>query len=310
MTRRRPQRHAGQRLFSISDFEAFMNISKILGKAALCTGVLAALILAGCGGGGGDSSSASQTSASTGVFVDSAVAGLTYVSGGTTGKTDSTGAFQYTAGNTVTFKVGDIVLGTVTPKAVITPVTLVSGATDETNATVANIAKFLQTIDDDNNPANGITISAAVNAAAAGKVINFAQTTTAFDADATVLATVAALTTATTAGAHALVTTATAQSHLRSNLLARLVGTYSGTYSGATSGTFSVTINSYGVISGTGVQAGIPFNISGTVASNGTGTFGSAGIATFNGSVNPDTGAFSGTWSSTDGTGTYSGKKQ
>jgi hypothetical protein len=286
-----------------------MRTSTSLHKIILAA--LAALALVSCGGGGGGSASSTPAAATTGTgrFVDAAVEGLTYTSGGISGTTDASGNFTYTVGQNVTFKIGDVVLGTVTPRAVVTPVTLIAAASDETNATVTNIAKFLQSIDDDNNTANGIKISNAANTAALARTLNFAQSTTAFETDATVLAAVAAITAATTAGTRTMVSTATAQSHLRSNLLARLAGSYTGTYTGASSGTFSVAISSAGVITGSGLQSGTTFSITGTVASNGVGTFGSAGIATFSGTVNADTGALSGTWTSSQGSGTYSGSR-
>jgi len=75
----------------------------------------------------------------------------------------------------LTFKVGDVVRGSAVAQAFMSPVTLISGATDETNVTVTNIAKFLQTVDDDNNPSNGIQITSGIHSAAVGRTINFAH---------------------------------------------------------------------------------------------------------------------------------------
>lgn len=287
-----------------------MHIAKTYKAAAFCAGILAATLLTSCGGGSAEP--AADASLPSGVFIDSAVAGLTYVSGTTTGTTDSTGRFEYQTGETVTFSIGGVTLGTVNPKGVITPVDLVPGATDETNATVTNIARFLQTIDDDGDPSNGITISAAAAAAAAGSNVNFSQTTAAFEGDGDVTAAVTAITTATAAGVRPLVTEAAAKAHLQANLIARLAGTYAGTYTGDSSGTFNVTVNSAGNVSGVGVENGLSFAITGTVASNGTGSFsGNAGAATFSASINPDTGAITGTWQwvGVPGGGTLSGQK-
>lgn len=277
--------------------------------ATACAGMLAAVMLAGCGGG---SSEPDATAAmGSGRFVDSAVSGLSYVSGGTSGTTDATGSFQYEIGKTVTFSVGGVSLGTVTPKAIVTPVDLVTDATDETHRNVVNIARFLQTIDDDANPANGITISAAARTAAQGLSMNFAQDINVFEADADVVAAVNTITAATTSGARLLITAEAARDHLRSNLIEQLAGTYSGTFVGTFSGNFSVTINSAGSISGGGTDhLGDNFVVSGLVQSNGEGTFGAAGCATFSGSINRDTGALSGSWTGQCGSGTYSGKLQ
>ncbi|MEN3293256.1 MAG: hypothetical protein V7642_2509 [Burkholderiales bacterium] len=274
----------------------------------------AALVLGACGGGGGGGD-ANQGAGGSGKFIDSAVEGLTYVSGATTAKTDAAGTFNNGDSKEVTFKVGDVVLGKLSPKGIVTPVDLVAGATDENNDTVANIAKFLQTIDDDNNPSNGIKISAAADAAAKGKTVNFAQTTAAFDADSSVQSALAAITAATAAGAHSPVTTANAKSHLKASLLARYAGTYSGTYSGSSSGTYTVTVNNNGTISGSGKEGNDGFSITGSIKSNGSATLASgiAGGATFSGTINPDTGALSGTWvSASDASfkGTFTGAKQ
>lgn len=278
----------------------------------VCASILAALVLASCGGGGSGSGSASSGSTTgSGQFVDSAVWGLSYVSGNISGTTDATGTFEYEVGETITFSVGGITLGTVTPQTIITPVDLVSGATDETNATVTNIARFLQTIDDDGDPDNGITIPADVVTAAAALDLDFAQSTAAFETDADVIAAIAALTAETTAGTRPLVSGAAAQLHLKSSLLAQLAGTYTGSFTGNFSGLFSVTISDMGVVSGSGTdQFNTPFTISGIVSSDGEGAFGIAGCADFDGQIDSDTGALSGTWSGSCGSGTFSGQKQ
>ncbi|MDR7306289.1 hypothetical protein [Rhodoferax saidenbachensis] len=280
---------------------------------AIGLGIAAAsiLLISACGGGGG---SASTTK--IGVFSDSPVEGLTYIIGSRTAQTNASGQFSYEEGQTVTFKVGDIVLGSATASAFVSPISLVGGATDENDTTVANLAKFLQTIDDDNDPSNGIKLTPSIHNAALGRTINFAQTDVNYDADATVANAYTALTSVSSAGVHAGVTAATAKNHLRNTLFTALSGTYSGSYSGSRSGTFSISISTSGVITGTGIEtspAPASFSVTGTVSTSGTANFasGSAGIATFTGSVNVSTGTVSGSWTSNSGTrtGTYSGHK-
>ena len=80
-------------------------------------------------------SSTTSTSAAenTGVFVDSAVAGVTFTtSSGLSGTTNSSGEFGYRSGDTASFSIGDVDLGTVTASAVLTPVEVMgaSGTAD------------------------------------------------------------------------------------------------------------------------------------------------------------------------------------
>lgn len=270
-------------------------------------------LLSACGGGGGGGGSGSTTK--IGVFSDSPVEGLTYVIGSRTSQTNASGQFSYEEGQTVTFKVGDIVLGSATASAFVSPISLISGATDETHPTVTNLAKFLQTIDDDNNPSNGIKLTSAIHTAALGRSINFAQTDGAYNADANVTNAYTALTTASTAGAHAGVTATNAQNHLRDTLLTALSGTYSGTYTGTGRGTFTIVIATNGNITGSGIETyptNTNFSITGTVTSNGTANFasGAAGNATFTGSANLNTSTVSGSWTTIyGGSGSYSGRK-
>ena len=124
---------------------------------------LLALCLAACGGGGGggDSGSATPpvtppTSASlTGTLYDSAVAGASYsTSSGLAGTTDGAGHFHYNAGDTVTFKIGNVTLGSVKAASLITPLDLSSANFNTLN----NLLVLLQSLDNHSN-ANALTIT-------------------------------------------------------------------------------------------------------------------------------------------------------
>jgi hypothetical protein len=109
--------------------------------------------------------------------VDSPVAGLSYTSGATSGTTDASGQFTYEVGNTITFALGGTHFPAVQGGAQITPLTVFS-TTDATDIRVINLARLLQTLDSDQNPANGITLSAAaLTAAASVNITDFASTT-------------------------------------------------------------------------------------------------------------------------------------
>ena len=112
-------------------------------------------------GDGGTGGGGSSLVVKTGYFVDSAVAGVDFVSGGQTGTTDSAGTFTYEEGKTLSLSVGGVNLGTTNPDENITPVDLVSGGTSESDA-VVNLSRFLQTLDDDGDPTNGISIGETV----------------------------------------------------------------------------------------------------------------------------------------------------
>jgi serine protease len=107
--------------------------------------VLATTLLSACGGGGGGGTS----SVNTGKFIDAPVQGLDYFTATQSGTTDSKGQFKCKTGEQITFSIGDVVLGTTLCKSIITPLDLVSGAADETDPTVTNILRFLQSLDDD-----------------------------------------------------------------------------------------------------------------------------------------------------------------
>ena len=154
----------------------------------------------------------------TGRFIDSAVSGLEYHSASRSGVTNEFGEFKYKTGETVTFTIGGIVIGETQGAPTLTPIDLVAGATDETNDFVINIARFLQTMDYDGNPENGILISPLVKYAAQGKSVDFFQSIPNFENDSNVQIVVSDLTAFTHAGARNLVSETTAQNHLKNTL--------------------------------------------------------------------------------------------
>jgi len=258
------------------------------------------LSLIGCGGGGGGSTTPTT---SQGKFIDAAVGGIAYTSGSTTGTTSADGTFTYESGKSVTFSIGGITLGTVSGSAIITPVQLVSGATNQTNPTVTNIVQFLLSIDDDNNAANGIKITPAM-ATAAATLSNIDFTSATFDTDSSVISAITAIKNVASIGSIGLVSGSIVQAHLSDSLFSIIAGTYSGTFSGTDNGTWSVTIttvsgNSTAVVSGSGTSNFGPFTITGTINTSGTvsaSASGSAGTATWTGTLNITNGSFSGTW--------------
>jgi len=127
---------------------------------------LAVPVFAACGGGGGGGGGSPPPPVvpppvtATGVFIDSPVAGLGYRSGNATASTtDAQGFFVYTVGETLSFSIGGVQLGTLPDgQARVTPY--------DFGAAAENIARLLQTLDADGNPLNGIDLAAAATALA------------------------------------------------------------------------------------------------------------------------------------------------
>lgn len=107
--------------------------------------------------GGDTPGDVAVTGSDTGVFIDAEVAGLSYVtSSGVTGVTDSQGRYNYNPGDTVTFTIGGITLGTCSASEYVTPRTIFAN----NNAAALRLAQFLQSVDSDGDPSNGITPNA------------------------------------------------------------------------------------------------------------------------------------------------------
>jgi len=121
------------------------------------------------GGGGGDDDGAGSAS---GTFVDSPVNGLEYEGNpsgeaGVTGDNGTEGGFVVEDGDTVTFLLGDIELGTsqaVSEGAdnIVTPAEIAGEESNFNNPRAVRIAQFLQSLDEDNDTGNGIQIAEAV----------------------------------------------------------------------------------------------------------------------------------------------------
>lgn len=149
------------------------------------------LLLTGCGGGGGGDPAVDQPGDSTtggsptpgdsgpndsgnlvGVFVDAPVANLQYQTETQEGRTNEQGEFQYREGETVSFSIGSIELPAVEARGVITPLT-VFGAANEEDPRVTNLARLLQSLDEDQAIEDEIRIPEGAYSNAAGLNIDF-----------------------------------------------------------------------------------------------------------------------------------------
>jgi len=147
--------------------------------AAVCI----AFCTVSCGGGGGSSSSAQETKVPvvemqptvfTGMFLDSAVEGLSYETATHNGVTNAVGEFTYQADENVIFSIGDIIMPTVAANSVLTPLDVMK--TDNVNhPSVVNVLRLLQSLDEDGVADNGIKIPAVALELATGLTVDFAS---------------------------------------------------------------------------------------------------------------------------------------
>jgi len=200
------------------------------GKIGIRNGVLffgvmvMAAFLIGCGGGGGGGGN-DATPALEGSFVDSPVEGLEYMTNSQSGITDMNGTFRYRDGESVRFSLGGLDLGEALGHPIMTPVDLVEGAVDETHPMVTNMARFLQTLDADMNPANGISITEEVAGLMLNHTINFNMSVEDFGNDPNHIMFMDALNAMDPSDPmHFMVSGADARNHLRNAMMQNGVG--------------------------------------------------------------------------------------
>lgn len=205
--------------------------------------VMLSALLSACGGGGG--SSATAKTAASGVFAN--ISGLGYSSGSLAGTTGASGKFSYMAGETATFKVGDIEIGKAAAGSTLTPLHFFMDGTDAADPTVVNIARFLMSIGTYDAANLSIAIPSAVLTAASGKTFNFTTAT-----EQELLDLVKQLTNNNSA---TLVDAATATTFLSKIIYKYFGGTYTGIFTGgASSNKWQMTINNDGTVAGQGTD--------------------------------------------------------
>jgi hypothetical protein len=188
-------------------------------------------------------------STNTGVFRDANVKGVDYTSGTLSGITGADGRFQYQAGSQVTFKVGAVTLGSFQGQPFITPLHLPTVAVNVGDQ-IDNRIRFLQMLDLDGNPENGIDISDNVRARA--------QTWTQVDFTVAPTGLAAALdfiradAVSADGGSHTLPTADAARDHFARTVRCTYSGIYRGTYSGSDTGIFAIVSYATGRMRGLG----------------------------------------------------------
>ena len=105
------------------------------------------------------------------------IVGLRFETPSCSGVTDHAGAFEYTEGEVVSFSVGSVLLGAARGAERLTLghiVARVDGRLDKlADPGLTNIARFLQTLDQDGNPDNGITLTPEIHELVGDRRIDF-----------------------------------------------------------------------------------------------------------------------------------------
>lgn len=181
--------------------------SKPNSTASAAFGLSALVLLVSACSSSSDSDPASPLR--TGVFLDSAVEGLHYETATMSGTTNAAGEFNFNAGEMITFRLGGLALPEVQAANIVTPLTLF-GAEDTNDTRVVNLSRLLQSLDNDGNVNNGISLPTAADTAIYDGSVDFSSP--AFDTQAqTLLADIGT--------ASILVDAATATSHLTQTLV-------------------------------------------------------------------------------------------
>ncbi|MCW9004106.1 MAG: hypothetical protein OQK70_02495 [Gammaproteobacteria bacterium] len=131
-----------------------------------------------------------------GYLLDSAVEGVSYTVGGDKKLTGNDGSFEYYGEELIEFTIGDVSLGKVlTPSLntlfinypvngpsgyILTPLSLTPDAVNNNDPRVVNKLRFLQSLDADGDPENGILITEDVASAVQGWNIDFSLSTEEF----------------------------------------------------------------------------------------------------------------------------------
>lgn len=171
-------------------------------RPQLIGSMMLSLVLCACGGGNGGNNTSSENSVSNtgpetsagetvpteikqGRFLDAAVSNVRYITLTPDGKvsmsgfTAEDGSFFYRDGENVSFYIGDILLGHAAAKDIVTPVSLVENAAN--SDALANMLRFLQTLDEDASPSNGIQITDAVHQSARAMQVDFDEAKSSFE---------------------------------------------------------------------------------------------------------------------------------
>jgi hypothetical protein len=148
----------------------------------LLTSLILSVSLISCGGGSDNASTntpvaAPATVAPTtyaGLFLDTAVEGLTFTTDSRQSKTNIDGAFTFQTNEEIVFSIGDIQFPSIPAKSFITPLDIFD-TKDINQIEVVNMLRLLQSLDIDGDPSNNIKISDAAHELAVGMTVDFSS---------------------------------------------------------------------------------------------------------------------------------------
>jgi hypothetical protein len=192
-----------------------------------------------------------------GVLKDANVSGLSYRSGGEEGETTAGGGFTYEVGRDVTFHLGDLIIGTATGQAVVTPIDFVQNGSSS-SVEVLNRVRLLMLLDEDADPTNGIQITTALRDRAETEPtiwqpVDFSVSEQDFNGELDLI--FFDLTNTLGRPQRSLVTLLAAENHLESTLRCVRAGGYRGTLAGGDSGNFGAMVDAAtGLVQGYAVR--------------------------------------------------------
>ncbi|NQY50978.1 MAG: DM13 domain-containing protein [Colwellia sp.] len=108
----------------------------------------------------------------TGIFLDSAVTGLNYITASQSGQTNGLGEFRFQKDEMITFSIGGIELPSTLAALYLTPLELYQ-TNDINKIEVVNLLRLLQSLDFDGDASNGIEITESTHQLAANLNIDF-----------------------------------------------------------------------------------------------------------------------------------------
>jgi hypothetical protein len=100
----------------------------------------------------------------TGHLIDAPVQGVTYQTPTHSGTTDNGGSFEYFDGEIVEFYLGNVFVGEARAEQRVTPMDII-GVSNTDHSSVVNMAKLLQSFDEDGEPNGGIDITSSTGLA-------------------------------------------------------------------------------------------------------------------------------------------------